>query len=377
MAEDTEAKNIQLQKEIEDVRKEIKTDNFSMAIRELVQVYRDGDLELFPLYQRLFRWEDEQKTRFIESLLMGIPTPPIFIAQKKGSKWTIVDGLQRVSSILQVMGFLEVKDTEGNVKPPFKFTYTEKLPAIEGLEWSTLNEDAQRIIKMAKLDLKIILVEDNVQAQYELFKRLNTGAVALEPQEIRNCLIIMLDEDFYKKIDDLKNYPNFKICLNLTEAKNEIEFPMELILRYFIAKHNKITFEEYNFSSDLLSDFIDKETTKLINDKSFKIDEEIIIFKKVFDLLKERLGDSSFKKFNTVKGSFEGAFSQSSFEAITSGLANNISYYEKIGAKEFEAKIAKIYEDKTFGEHSIRGKKALTRIQGMIQFSNEYFGKHD
>jgi hypothetical protein len=75
--------NIRLQEEIEEIRKEIKTDNFSMAIRELVQVYRDGDLELFPSYQRLFRWEDDQKTRFIESILMGIPTPPIFVAQKK------------------------------------------------------------------------------------------------------------------------------------------------------------------------------------------------------------------------------------------------------------------------------------------------------
>jgi uncharacterized protein with ParB-like and HNH nuclease domain len=62
-----------------------------MAIRELVQVYRDGDLELSPAYQRLFRWTDDTKTKFIESILMGIPTPPIFIAQKKGSKWTIVD----------------------------------------------------------------------------------------------------------------------------------------------------------------------------------------------------------------------------------------------------------------------------------------------
>jgi len=181
-----EEKNKQLQVEIENVRKEIKTDNFSMAIRELVQVYRDGDLELSPAYQRLFRWSDETKTKFIESILMGIPTPPIFIAQKKGSKWTIVDGLQRISTILQLMELIEVRDTDGNLKQPFKFKSAEKLPSIEDLEWSTLNEDAQRIIKMTKIDLKIILIEDNVQAQYELFTRLNTGSVSLQSQEIRS-----------------------------------------------------------------------------------------------------------------------------------------------------------------------------------------------
>ena len=205
-----EEKNKQLQIEIENVRKEIKTDNFSMAIRELVQVYRDGDLELSPAYQRLFRWSDETKTKFIESILMGIPTPPIFIAQKKGSKWTIVDGLQRISTILQLMELIEVRDTDGNLKPPFKFKSAEKLPSIEDLDWSTLNEDAQRIIKMTKIDLKIILIEDNVQAQYELFTRLNTGSVSLQSQEIRNCLIIMLDENFYNKINELKTMPEYR-----------------------------------------------------------------------------------------------------------------------------------------------------------------------
>lgn len=376
MAIDIEAKNIELQSQIQEIRKEIKTDNFSMAIRELVQVYKDGDIELFPSYQRLFRWEDDQKTRFIESLLMGIPTPPIFIAQKKGSQWTIVDGLQRISTILQVMGILEVKDSKGNVKPPFRFTYTEKLPAIEGLNWETLGADAQRIIKMSKLDLKIILVEDNVQAQYELFKRLNTGAVVLEPQEIRNCLIIMLDEQFYQKIDSLKKYDNFKNAIKLTEAKNEIEFPMELILRYLIAKRNQINFANYNITSDLLSDFIDKETSNVITDPNFNLDQEITIFKRVFDLLFATLGELSFRKFVPEKGDFEGAFLQSSFEAILSGLANNIDFYEEKGTEFLREKIIKLYTEEQYIENSTRGKKALSRIQGMIQFSNDFFGYH-
>lgn len=377
MAIDIEAKNVELQSQIQEIRKEIKTDNFSMAIREIVQVYKDGDIELFPSYQRLFRWEDDQKTRFIESLLMGIPTPPIFIAQKKGSQWTIVDGLQRISTILQVMGLLEVKDSKGIVKPPFKFTFTEKLPAIEGLGWDTLGADAQRIIKMSKLDLKIILVEDNIQAQYELFKRLNTGAVVLEPQEIRNCLIIMLDEPFYQKIDSLKNYENFKNAIKLTEAKNEIEFPMELILRYLIAKRNQINFANYNVTSDLLSDFIDKETSNVITDPDFELDNEILIFKRVFDLLYNTLGEYSFRKFVPEKGEFEGAFLQSSFEAILSGLALNIDFYEGQGPAFLKEKIIKLYSEPQYLENSSRGKKALSRIQGMIQFSNDFFGKHE
>lgn len=366
-------KNKQLQIEIEDVRKEIKTDNFSMAIRELVQVYRDGDLELSPAYQRLFRWSDETKTKFIESILMGIPTPPIFIAQKKGSKWTIVDGLQRISTILQLMGLIEVKDTDGKSKPPFKFKSAEKLPSIEDLNWSTLNEDAQRIIKMTKIDLKIILIEDNVQAQYELFTRLNTGSVSLQSQEIRNCLIIMLDEEFYNKINELKTMTEFRNCIDLTENKNEIEFPMELILRYFILKQNNINFTNYNLSSDLLSSFIDKETANIIKDESFNIDNEINIFKRVFLLLNEVLSKNTFKKFNTTKNDFEGMFLQTAFEAILPGLAKNIEYYEGEGRELLKQKIIKMYLEEGYNNAAKRGNKALPRIQSMIRFSNQYF----
>jgi hypothetical protein len=365
--------NQRLLREIEEVRKEIKTDNFSMAIRELVQVYRDGDLELFPSYQRLFRWEDDQKTRFIESLLMGMPTPPIFIAQTRGSKWTIVDGLQRICTVLQTMGLLKKSKDDSNLTSQLIFTHTEKLPSIEGLNWETLDPDAQRIIKMSKLDLKIILVEDNVQAQYELFKRLNTGAVVLEPQEIRNCLIIMVDEEFYNHIESIKNYTPYVNSINITDAKTVVEFSMELILRYFISKNPKIDFTQYNLSNELLSDFIDKETIKILNDPDFKIEEEINLFKRVFTLLNDTLGEKSFKKFVVDKGDFEGAFSQTSFEAILPGLTRNIDFFENEGRESLAEKIKSMYSEDGYKEGSARGKKALTRIKELRDFSLNYY----
>lgn len=368
--------NKKLLLEIEEVRKEIKTDNYSMAIRELVQVYRDGDLELFPSYQRLFRWENEQKTRFIESLLMGMPTPPIFIAQTKGSKWTIVDGLQRICTVLQTMGLLKKSKDDDTLLSPLTFTHTEKLPSIDGLNWENLDVDAQRIIKMSKLDLKIILVEDNVQAQYELFKRLNTGAVVLEPQEIRNCLIIMVNEDFYNNIENLKAFPAFINTINITEAKTVVEFSMELILRYFISKSTKLDYSKYNLSNELLSDFIDKETVRILNDPDFDMEYQIQLFKRVFSLLNDILKDKSFRKFSDEKGEFEGPFSQSSYEAILPGLTQNIEFYENEGKSLLSDKIKNMYSQEKYKEGSTRGKKALSRIKELSEFSLSYF-KHD
>ena len=75
---------VNLLEELSNGRKEIKTDSYSMSIGEIINLYKDGELELTPAYQRLFRWEDEQKSKFIESILLGIPLPPIFVAQKEG-----------------------------------------------------------------------------------------------------------------------------------------------------------------------------------------------------------------------------------------------------------------------------------------------------
>lgn len=74
-------------------------------------------------------------------------------------------------------------------------------------------------MKRSKFGINIILTENSIQAQYELFQRLNTGGLHLEPQEIRNCLIIMLSEPFYDKINDLKTYTNYKSTLPLSDRK--------------------------------------------------------------------------------------------------------------------------------------------------------------
>lgn len=362
--------------EINAGRKEIKTDSFSMSIGEIINLYRDGDIELAPAYQRLFRWDDVQKSKFIESILLGIPLPPIFVAQKENSKWSVVDGLQRLSTILQLTGELQYKDEgtgEIKTKESLKLTTTKKLPSLENFTWETLNDDIKRNLKRAKFSVNIILTENSIQAQYELFQRLNTGGLHLEAQEIRNCLIIMLNESFYNKLDELKKFPAFKNSLSLQEGKFNIEYHMELILRFFISKHNNIDFGAYKASSMLLSDFIDNETIKLIDDDGFMLDNEIAIFKRTFEYLYNALGTNTFKKYNVEKGEFEGAFLNSSFEAIASGVALNIDEIEVIPVEEFIEKVKKMYSNQEFLEYSKRGNKAVYRIKGMIEFSKKYF----
>lgn len=103
--------DILLQDEIDKVRRQIKTDSYQMSIGELANLYRDGDLNIKPVYQRLFRWDISQQSALIESILLGIPVPPIYVFQEKDGKWDLIDGLQRLATIFKFMGILKQQFT--------------------------------------------------------------------------------------------------------------------------------------------------------------------------------------------------------------------------------------------------------------------------
>ena len=86
-------------------RNSLKTDRLDMSFGELMNMFEDGELFITPEYQRVFRWSPFQQTRFIESVLLGIPIPPIFIAEDDEGKWEVVDGLQRISTIFSFLDY--------------------------------------------------------------------------------------------------------------------------------------------------------------------------------------------------------------------------------------------------------------------------------
>jgi len=103
--------------EIESAQRNVKTDAYQMSVGEVVNMYKDGELLINPDFQRLFRWEVGQKSKLIESLLLGIPIPSIFVFEKDDSKWELIDGLQRISTLLEFMGLLKKPDSNELLPP--------------------------------------------------------------------------------------------------------------------------------------------------------------------------------------------------------------------------------------------------------------------
>ncbi len=120
-----------LQQEIDNAREDIRTDGYAVSIGEWISLYEKEEIDIHPEFQRFFRWTPEQKTRLIESILLGIPVPQIFVAQREDGVWDVVDGLQRLSTIYQLVGIL--KDEEGRSVAPLVLTKNRVL-AIPGGE---------------------------------------------------------------------------------------------------------------------------------------------------------------------------------------------------------------------------------------------------
>jgi Protein of unknown function DUF262 len=95
-----------LKEEIDRAKRSVATDTVQMTIGEVANMYASSELNILPEFQRLFRWTEGRKSNFVESILIGIPIPPAFVYEKEDGTWELIDGLQRISTVLEFMGLL-------------------------------------------------------------------------------------------------------------------------------------------------------------------------------------------------------------------------------------------------------------------------------
>ena len=376
-----------LEEAISDQRKRLSSDRLDISFGELINLYKNKELIIRPEYQRLFRWSQEQMTALIESILLSIPIPPIFVAEDKNGVWELVDGLQRVSTFISFFGDLDFGDLDGNVseipltdhydsfddetgdevdrninsKEKNKWILGEGrlITNLEGFNIDTLPVNLKINLKRAVCRVEILRGESSNSMKYELFKRLNSGGSKLTPQEIRNAIYRGINPKLNELLLIISKNTIFKALTCLTKSKLDELYDQELILRFF-AFYNNIS-KVNNNTENFLNSFME-DTVK--ND-DFNYDFYESLFIKCIELI-NNLGDN--KVFRNDRNFFVPAY----FEGILIGLAQNNEKY--VDDRELlSAKINILKNDETFKRLSGSSSNSKSRTRNRLTRANEIF----
>jgi hypothetical protein len=360
--------------EVDEKRREIRTDGYAMSIGEWSSLYENKELDIHPEFQRFYRWSDVQKTNLIESILLGIPIPPIFVSQRSDGIWDVVDGLQRLSTIYQFMGIL--KDENGNNIAPLVLIKTKYLPSLEGKRWNnpddkdnSFSQDLRLIIKRSKISVSIMLKESDEKAKYDLFQRLNTGGSHLSPQEVRNCILVMLNKDFFQWLKSLADYEPFQECIALSDRPVSESYDLELALRFII--FSLLSEKEISNIGDV-GVFLTDRMSEIATQDNFDNKKWGDLFHVTFDLLARELSDSSFKRYSANKSKFLGGFLLSQYEVVAYGVAYNID--RGVTPGNLIEKVSAIWADSEYTTWSGSGITATRRLPRLIPFGRKVFG---
>lgn len=371
-----------LSDEIETRRRSIKTDAYSMSIGEIMSLYGSGELNINPNFQRMFRWKIEQKTRLVESILLGIPIPPIFVSQQKSGVWDLIDGLQRLSTIFEFAGIL--KGPDGETIPAASLSRAKYLPSLAGKVWQNVdNEDdpnsltiQQRIdIKRAKMDVNIVMRESDATAKYDLFERINTGGTKLSDQEVRNCLLIMANVDFFNRFEVFANNADFEETIAITDRAKDERYDMELVSRFIVFRNMDMATARASMID--VGTFLSESLVKIAT-SDIDIDLERTAFEKTFKLINNALGASAFRRYDPEKARHLGMSQVSAFEAIAVGLGYNIDNWDPelpADIEDFKSRVTALWSNDSFTNKQGSGVRGTDRILSVTPFAKTYFEK--
>ena len=360
-------KNARLLAQVDERRREIRTDSYPVSIGELTSLYKEGEMVINPKFQRFFRWTDQQKTAFAESILLGIPLPPVFVSTDENGVWNVVDGLQRLSTIFQIMGKLPGM-------PALRFTQARYLTELAGCEWGDLPQTLQLDFRRAKINVSIILRGGDTRAQYDLFERLNTGGAHLSEQEVRNCLLVMENEAFFDWLVNLSETPAFKECVAINERFESEGYHKELASRFLILFD--IPEENLRGIGDM-GTFVNEKMLEMAGEDQAHLEIREKVFKDTFDILSTpEMSENAFKRYDAENERFRGIFLISPFEAVACGIAYHLSKGASVDdfpADKVLKKVQNIWEDSLFTDIRKTARKGAARIPKTIPYGRKIF----
>lgn len=290
------------EEQIKNLRKEIDYTTRDYSIDFLVQKFREDEFYIPDEYQRQFIWDDDKKSLFIESVLLGLPIPLMFFSDTEDGRCEIIDGAQRTQSL------------EAFMSNDLELTNLKKLDSLLGFKYDDIPEYFKK--KFDKTNIRVVVLSDEttLDIRQEIFTRINTSGVKANPIEVRRGQF--MQTDFMRFIKECSEDDVFLKLCPLSETLKKRYEGQELVLRFFAYLNNYKKFEHR--VDQFIDDYVDS------NKDTFNRDEFLKEFKGMLDFV-----DKNFP-YGFAKNKNAKSTPRVRFEAIAVGVALALRENEKL-----------------------------------------------
>lgn len=345
MSETFETENETYQ--LDDVPKEkryLNTISYDYSVQYINNLIKQGKIILEVPFQRKQIWKNDKASALIESIIMNVPIPPLYFAEEENGKWLVLDGLQRLSSI---KSFYENE---------FALTKLGVLKELNKLKYKDLNPKSKSLLDDGMFRVNVIRRDSHPDIKYDIFMRLNQGAVTLNYQELRNCLYRGLLNDLAKEICETNT--DFLQILKQTKPHQRY-LDVEFVIRYFAFSDNIYVDENgdvtlRNYKSKLVQylneymeskkNFTAEDVEKYRNRFNSTIQKVLIVFTKqnAFRIT------GSTKIYRTIADFIMPSFERMSEEYLRSNKDQIYAMYQNfLGRSEIRDSLSKGSSDKS------------------------------
>lgn len=334
-------------------QRQLHTEAYDFSVSTIYQYIQRGQMNI-PLFQRGYVWTRTQASRLIESLIIQCPIPVIFLNQEADETYSVIDGNQRIKSI------------EYFLEDQFPLSGLTAYPDLEGYTFSSLDVRIQRHIQNRIIRCIVILKTTHPQIKFDVFSRINTGAVQLNPQELRHGIYF---GSFAKLIDRLCEYEKWKKMIGVGMSKRMKD--AELIVRFFSLYYaiNNYTKPLNNF----LNEF--NRLNRQIDDRKEEEYKKLFFF--MVDDLYEVFGANAFRTYDEHGALKSSQLNAALFDAVSVGYAKNRPQLMKIvnNKRQFEEKYFQKINEIKFLEYITAGTSTKAAVTGRLAEMERFFAQ--
>jgi hypothetical protein len=330
--------------EIQRERRAVSSDTYDVTIKSLTDMVAEQNINVSPDYQRRFVWDEIRQSQLIESIFLGIPVPNIFMATNADASWEVIDGLQRITTILRFVAHsLAMKD--GKNLGALRLRGLEKVPSLNGAFFEDLPSNMKLNFLTRPLRVTVLNDQSDYRVRFDLFERLNTGGIILHDQEIRNCIFQGAFCDFLKRCAADEDF-NFSIRRSDKDGRGNVE---ELALKFFAYYEARRDFK--HSVKEFLNDYMEAKT------KTFKNKSELNqIFSQTFKTLRTALPGG------VVRSNRPNSTPLVLFEAVSVGVADLLAK----GGRVDPGKLSLLLEDNELKQLTTGATNSLPKLLDRI-----------